>query len=228
MRAVIASTLVLCLGVLTTSSVNSQEPKAQLQKTPAAVCGDQRAGLPDFYYDGVLSLIKPPQWRRGLIQIMVGGQIKLGLWTDGQEFQSWTNTLDISQKNIGQFLLDLAQTCRLPPDPADAAPLIKINWESKDLSATHFAQLHRDFTRALSRYVANIQGRYAGMIATGTYIVSLDADAYRIDYDNSYEHVQIDATNRNSDLDPMVDWARELQKLGEESFHKPIWQRAIE
>ena len=137
-----------------------------------------------------------------MIRIMVGGEIKLGLWTDGQKFKLWTNKLDIAQKSINQFLLDLDQDCHLPPEPQDAFALLKITWESKDLSAAQFAQLHRGFTEALSKYAANMQGRYADMIATRTSIVSLDADAYSTIYDNSHEHVQIDATNQNSDPDP--------------------------
>jgi len=166
----------------------------------------------------------PPEWKHGLIRVMVGGEIKLALWTDGEKFKLWTDKPDIAQKNIYQFLLDLDQTCRLPPDPRDAFELLKINWQSKDLSAAQFAQLHRDFTGALSKYVVRIQGRYAGMIATRMKIISLDAEAYSIIYDNSYEHIQMLATNRNSDVDPMVDWADSLRKLGEDSFHQAIWR----
>ncbi len=228
MRIFIAVSLILCTVVVISPLLNAQVSQAQSRSNPAAPWGDRSHGLPDFYYGGVVSLIQPPEWRHGLIRIMVGGEIKLGLWTDGQKFKLWTNKLDIAQKSINQFLLDLDQDCHLPPEPQDAFALLKITWESKDLSAAQFAQLHRGFTEALSKYAANMQGRYADMIATRTSIVSLDADAYSTIYDNSHEHVQIDATNQNSDPDPIVDWARRLQKLAEESFHRPIWRRVSE
>jgi len=224
MRTFLAVALFLSISVLSSAQLKGQDPQPQLRRNPAAVCGDQSQGLPDFYYDAVLSLIMPPEWKHGLIRVMVGGEIKLALWTDGEKFKLWTDKPDIAQKNIYQFLLDLDQTCRLPPDPRDAFELLKINWQSKDLSAAQFAQLHRDFTGALSKYVVRIQGRYAEMIATRMKIISLDAEAYSISYDNSYEHIQMLATNRNSDVDPMVDWADSLRKLGEDSFHRAIWR----
>src|SRR5208283_2533631 len=172
MRTFLAVALFLSISVLSSAQLKGQDPQPQLRRNPAAVCGDQSQGLPDFYYDAVLSLIMPPEWKHGLIRVMVGGEIKLALWTDGEKFKLWTDKPDIAQKNIYQFLLDLDQTCRLPPDPRDAFELLKINWQSKDLSAAQFAQLHRDFTGALSKYVVWIQGRYAEMIATRMKIIS--------------------------------------------------------
>ncbi len=125
-------------------------------------------------------------------------------------------------------MLDLDQDCHLPPDPQDAFPLPKITWESKELSAAKFAQLHLGFTSALSKYASNIQGRYAEMIATRISVVFFEAEAYSIIYDNNYEHVEIRARNRDEDLDPVVAWARKLQKLGEDNFQTPIWPRASE
>jgi|SRR5277367_2149268 len=225
MRIFVPVALVLCGVAVTSPLLNAQVSQDQAQSNPAAACGGQSRGLPDFCYDGVLSLIKPPEAQHHLIEIMAGGETRLVLWTDGQMFKLWTNKVVTPQKNIGQFLLELDQGCHLPPDPQDAFALLKMTWESKDLSAAQFARLHRGFTEALSKYAANMQGRYAKTIATRTSIVSLDADAYSIIYDNSYEHVHLDATNRDGDTDPVVVWARGLQKLGEESFHRPIWRR---
>ncbi|MGA9568747.1 MAG: hypothetical protein WBS17_01575 [Candidatus Acidiferrales bacterium] len=228
MRIFVAVALILCGLVVTPLLLDAQVSRAQPRSSPAAPCGDQSRGLPDSYYDAVISLVKPPEAQHHLIQIMAGGEIKLVLWTDGQKFKLWTNKLVTPQKNIGQFLLDLDQECRLPPDPQDAFALLKLTWESKDLSAAQFALLHRGFTEALSKYAANMQGRYAEMIATRISVVSFEAAAYSIIYDNSYEHVQIHATNSNDDLDPIVDWARRLQQIGEDSFQRPIWRHAAE
>jgi len=228
MRILVAVAVILCGVVVTPPLLNAQVSHAQARTNPAAPCGDQSRGHPDFYYDGVLSLIKPPESQHHLVQIMAGGEIKLVLWTDGQKFKLWTNKLVTPQKNIGQFLLDLDQDCRLPPDPQAAFALLKITWESKELSSAQFVQLHFGFTSALSKYASNIQGRYAEMIATRTSVVFFEADAYSIVYDNSYEHVEIHARNRDGDLDPVVGWARNLQKLGEDNFQRPIWPRASE
>lgn len=103
MRIFIAVSLILCTVVVTSPLLNAQVSQAQSRSNPAAPCGDRSHGLPGFYYGGVVSLIQPPEWRHGLIRIMVGGEIKLGLWTDGQKFKLWTNKLDIAQKSINQF-----------------------------------------------------------------------------------------------------------------------------
>jgi hypothetical protein len=226
MRMSISVGLVLSLGLISSPELNGQERHLQPPSNPAGVCGNESSGLPDFYYDAVLSRIKPPEWEHGLIRVMVGGEIRLGLWTDGEKFRLWTEKPDIPQKNINQFLHDLDQACQLPPDPGDAFKLLKINWESKDLSAAQFGQLHSDFTGALSKYVEKIRGRYAEMIATRMKIVSLDAEACKVSYDNSYEHIQVFATNRNGDVDPMIDWVHRVRKLAENSFHRPIWRES--
>jgi hypothetical protein len=143
------------------------------------------------------------------------------LWSDGKNFRLWTDTPEIAQKSIGDFLLDLDQSCHLPGDPADAAALIKVKWESSDLSSPQFAQIHRDFTEALSHYVAKIQDRYAAMIATRLGVVHLDAEGYSIRYDNSYEHIELLVWKMNDEpINPMLSWAHQLQRLAEERFKR--------
>ena len=136
MRIFVAVALILCGLVVTPLLLDAQVSRAQPRSSPAAPCGDQSRGLPDSYYDAVISLVKPPEAQHHLIQIMAGGEIKLVLWTDGQKFKLWTNKLVTPQKNIGQFLLDLDQECRLPPDPAFARSALSI-WVALNNLAAH-------------------------------------------------------------------------------------------
>lgn len=225
MRTSFVVSLALLAAVILPPRLQGQEPQAQPQKNPAAVCGDESRGLPDFYYGAVLSYVEPPEWRHGLIKIVVGGDVKLALWTDGQKFKLWTDKPDISQKSIGLFLEDLDQACRLPPDPHDAFALLKISWESRDLSADQFAQLHRDFTKGLSQYGSEIQGRYPGMISKRAWVIHLDAIQHSVIYDNSYEHVELRVwEDTEKEADPMLKWVHEFRKLAETSFHRQIWR----
>src|SRR5277367_3304245 len=113
MRILVVASLVLFSAAL----LQGQQQRAQTN--PAAACGDQSVGLPDFYYEAVLERIRPPV-RHWLISITMGGESKLVLWTDGNKFELWKDMPDIPEKNIDRFLLDLDQSCHLPPDPADA------------------------------------------------------------------------------------------------------------
>ena len=209
MRSFIVAALVLFSAAL----LQGQKPQAQTN--PGAACGDQSVGLPDFYYEAVLEHIQPPVGR-GVISIMMGGEKKLVLWTDGEKFQLLMDTPDTAQEGINKFLLDLDQSCRLPADPADAAALIKVKWESKELSPVQFAQIHRDFTSALSQYVSKIQERY-GSRALVEY---LDAIRFSIVYDNNHEHIEVEAWDvpENGKTSPMIKWAHEFRKLAKDSF----------
>jgi len=201
------------IGILT-----AQEPT---RTNPGTVCGDRSKGLPDFYREAVLARMDPPDWKKSLIRINVGQEKKLALWSDDKNFRLWTNTPEITQKSIGEFLLDLDQSCRLPGDPAEAAALIKVKWESSELSSPQFARIHRDFTEAVSHYVVKIQDRYGAMIATRLLVVHLDSEAYSIAYDNSYEHLELEVWNMNDQpVNPVLSWVHQLQRLAEERFKR--------
>jgi hypothetical protein len=197
-------------------TVSSPAQHRHTKSNPGSVCGDESKALPDFYYDAVLESIKPPDWQKALISLAEGGERKLVLWTDGEKFKLWTDTPD--KKSIDGFLLDLDQACRLPADPKDAVALIKFKWESKELSSEQFAQLHREFTNALPRYVSNAQERYDSLVKTRMHTVWLDAIRYPIVYDNHDEHVEIEAYYVLED--PVVKWVLNLKKLGEDSFDR--------
>ena len=220
MRGRLKILTVAALLLFATGPLPAQEPG---RTNPGTVCGDRSKGLPDFYYEAVIARIEPPDWKKSLIRITVGEEKKLALWSDGKTFKLWTFTSEIAQKNINDFLLDLDQSCRLPADPSEAAALIKVKWESSNLSSPQFEKIHRDFTEALSHYVAKTQDRYDGLIATRLRVVHLDAEGYSIVYDNSYEHLELVVWNMNDQpINPMLSWVHQLQALAEEKFMRPV------
>jgi hypothetical protein len=216
--------LVFAAAIVLVSAASLQAQQPRVQSKPGVVCSDKdrRMGRQDLYYFEVLRQIEPPDWKDSLISITVGGEKKLVLWTDGKKFSLLTDTPETTRKNIYDFFLDLDHSCRLPSDPAKAVGLIKIKWESKDLSSAQFADLHRTFTNALLQYVSNIQDRYTSMIETQLSPLYLDAVRYTVVYDNHYAHSEVDAWDvpENGKPNPMVNWVHELKKLGEDSFHR--------
>ncbi|MGI0085835.1 MAG: hypothetical protein ACREBQ_12210 [Nitrososphaerales archaeon] len=217
LRIVVA--VVACL--FTVVSLQGQQRHAKTN--PPAPCGDQSSGIPDFYYQSVIGDFLPPGFRGSLIHISEGAEIKLVLLTDGKKFELWTDTPETPIRSVNQFLLDLDQSCRLPPDPDDAVALIKLKWESRELSPDQFAQLHRDFTNALSQYVANAQDRYSTLVTTQMLSIYPDAIRYPIVYYNNHESIKIEAWDVPTD--PVSKWVHELKRFGEESFHRPFLRR---
>ncbi len=194
----------------------------QVRTNPGSKCGNKSRGLPDFYDTAVFERIEPPDWRKSLIRIAVGQTIQLDLWTDGEQFKLWTDTP--TPRNIEKFLLDLDQSCRLPADPAEAAALIKVKWESAELSSAQFAQIHQGFTTALSQYTSSTQGRYSTMMESRLKVIYLDSILFRIVYDNSYEHIEVQVWNdpKQGQNKPMLDWIHQLLTLAEANFHRPF------
>jgi hypothetical protein len=214
---------ILVVFVLACLQVRAAESGA----APATICEDQSKALPDFYYEAVLARIKPPGSQDWLLSITLNGENKLVLGTTGDQFQLWTDTPDLEQKTIHQFLRDLAASCRLPYNPADAAALVKVKWEVKELSATQFSQIHVDFTQAASGYVSKAQDRYGSLLKAKMLSVYLDASFLGIIYDNRHEHFELQVLDDGDKIvDPMVKWGHDVLKLAEESFHRPFGRRS--
>jgi hypothetical protein len=209
------------LALLSAGPLYAQDHRPRTN--PAKPCGDQSKGLPGFYYDAVLAHITPPNWERSLIRIMiVSGERKLALWTDGENFKLWTETPDIPQKTIDEFLFDLDQKCVLPADPTEAVALLRIKWQSADLSAAQFAKIHADFINALSQFVSSAGARYDEAMKSKVGILYLHTVLYSVAYDDDYEPMEISVWNVPDIHEPMLTWIHQLQKLGEDSFHHPI------
>jgi len=224
MRVFVLAALILIPATL----MRAQQPG---QTNPGKPCGEESVNIPAYYYESVLSRIEfglpSAPYDRPVIKIAVGAEIKLILWTDGEKYQLWTDIPQVPQESIGAFLFHLDDICQLPPDPWDAAAMIKITWEHKDLSADQFAQIHRDFIEALSKYVGKIQDRYSPLITTKQLFIYLDAWRHPIVYDNGdSEHIELRVWDVDEkDGAPLLAWVRELQKLGADSFHRQFWAK---
>jgi hypothetical protein len=209
------------LWVLSAAPLRAQNTRPRTN--PGPVCGDESKGLPVFYEDAVLARITPPNWERSLIRIMiVSGERKLALSTNGENFKLWTETPDIPEKTMHDLLRGLEQKCVLPPDPTEAVALLRIKWQSADLSAAQFAKIHADFVNALSQFVSSAGGRYDETMKSKLGILYLHTVVYRVTYDNDYEPIEITVWNDRDQHEPMLAWIHQLQKLGEDSFHQPI------
>jgi hypothetical protein len=203
---------------LSAALLNGQE------HNPAKTCGEHGQGLlTDAYYQAVLErALRPPNERMSLISISVSGpyaQWRLVLRERGSKFELLRGT---TESHVYESLADLDATCQLPSDVISAERL-KVKWESVELPAAKFGQLHREFTSALSQYASNVQARYAPLLATGTFSITFHVPEYTVLYDNRSEHIEIRAVDSTPDpdkMDPIVKWTHSVLKLGEESFPK--------
>lgn len=173
-----------------------------------------------WYYKAVLDQIRPPDWARYSLTISFSPkpQTKLILRTNGEKFELSRGEPDT---NVSDLLEALDRACRLPPNPADAADMIKVNWENAEVSAGDFGRLHSDFTAALSRYTTDIQMRYASVLSEGG-VIHLHTPEYSIVYDNhGFEHIEVEAWDETGDpvkMNPLIKWVHAILKLNEKSF----------
>jgi hypothetical protein len=219
---IVAAVTFLALSPALAQAQHKTPPKTN----PGLPCGSDGASVPYSYDQAVLNGIKPPveQGKRQLITIMVGREKPIVLQTDGEEFAIRTATPQIAQKNIYAFLEDLNDSCRLPADPDDAIKLIPFKWESKDLTADEFGQLHADFSKALLQYVSNMGDEYRSIVKSRMMSILLDATCYSIAYDNqNYSEFNIEVCEGDKPSNPIVEWVHSLHIFAESIFHHPIW-----
>jgi hypothetical protein len=212
------------LAILAILALASGTPvRAQTRRVranPGLKCGDQSPGIPDSYERALLDHFEPPGWRSSQSRISVGQAEKLDLWTDGAQFKLWTDTF--SPTDVDKFLDDLNQSCRLPADPIEAASLLKVKWESVDLSPARFGELYRSFTIALGQYVSGIKAIPSSTLEPKSRVVYVDASRFQIVFDNGYQHMEASVWDdpKQEPNTPMLKWIAELQKLADESFHR--------
>jgi hypothetical protein len=218
-RAIPLIFVVACFSACLTA----QNPQAK--NSAATVCEDQSKALPDLYYEAVLDRIKPPGSKDWLLSISLNRERKLVLGTTGDQFELWTDTPDLEGKTIGQFLEDLAGSCRLPYLPTDAARLVKVKWEHRELSPDQFSRIHEALMRAALAYVSKADKRYSSLVKTRMTQMCPDCAYFRIIYDNAYEHFELYVQDEgDKSADPMVKWGHDVLRLAEESFHRPFLQ----
>jgi len=140
---------------------------------------------------------------------------------DDGKYQFWLGTAQVPTGNVVDFLGDLADSCRLPPDPADAVKLLNIHWDVKELSRSQFEQMHSTFMTALSDYFSTVRERSAYFLAKKRVGGGVDASGYVIIYNNSWEHLKIDELDLpiNGQTTSMIKWVHEFQREVEQAFH---------
>jgi hypothetical protein len=193
---------------------------ANPQTGPSAACAHLQ-GM-DLTYDEIVGLIRPPDWDDQAVTITMGGADKLILRTDGdKKFELVAG--EPVQPGVYTFLIDLDNSCQLPPDPEAAAELVKMRWETKEISRAQFEQLHRDFTAALAQYATRINATYDSIISTHLVSTFLDAGLEMIVYDNQTDHVEVRAWNieRDRKSNPILEWAHEFSQFAADTFHRP-------
>jgi len=217
MPKVIGLALFVLLALPQSAHQNQAPPKS-----PQACPHKDGWTIPDEYYFRVIDGIHAPGETHTLLHIKVGGEIKLVLWTDGDKFSLSTNVLDIPAKNIGAFLLDLDHACKLPPDPRDALALINFRWEDKEMSAAQFAKFHDGLFSAAAQYISKARDRYPILLSERLISFPVDVWQYRIIYENSYEHIELDPYDISEDgkVDPIVLWVHDLKDFASASFHR--------
>jgi len=209
--------LVAFTMLISSAGVSAQQ---QTKRSVEHTCDEtENHRLTDSYYKAVLSYIEPPAWDKSLIRITLGRERKLVLITDGEKYELDT---DVPETSVYDFLTHLDESCRLPKDPKQAFSMIKVEWERSELSSAQFAQLHRDFTKALTEGVTQIQENYSAIIARKLYGVYVDAVRPSIVYEYSRLQIGIEIWDVQEDdkTDAIIEWVHTLQRLGEEKFHR--------
>ncbi|MHB8525931.1 MAG: hypothetical protein ACYDD2_07230 [Candidatus Acidiferrales bacterium] len=218
--------LVVTFAVFCILPLRAQQRSGGDSAKPCANCKEQKNALASGAYGyAAMNNIWPPTFPVGAgitIAVQLKPEIKVFLHANGDRFELWVGTAQVPGNNVWDFLGDLADSCRLPPDPADAVKLLKIRWEVKDLQQKQFEQLHKDFMDALTSYVFTVQGRSAVFMAHKLQGGGVDASIYPIVYDNSWEHFKIDEWDLpvNGQTTSMIKWVHELKRFAEGSFHR--------
>ncbi len=228
--------IVFALALFLASPLYSQQATQPGVQKAALNCEEQRHALETgVYVYAVMDYIWPPDYPRPNPISFLGITLAVGLWPEGKvflhakgtKFELWLGTPEVPGNNIWDFLDDVADSCKLPPDPADAVKLLKVHWEVETITREQFERLHEDFMTALTDFVSTVRERSAFVMAKGLHGGGVDSSGYRIIYDNSWEHLEIDELDLPIDghLSPMIKWLREFQAAAEQTFHRPLGRR---
>jgi hypothetical protein len=189
--------------------------------TSSSNCPSTGGDASSWYVQEVWHHVLPQDSPRSLIVISlsINTESKLILRArDGKRFELLRGTYE---QPLLETLNQLARSCRLPSNPADAATLVPIHWETTEISSDTFAAEHRDFTAAFAEVLENAQRRYGTVLSQGGRLV-LHNTEFRITYDNDgYEHAEAivdDLGKAESKNDSMLTWIHHLQALSRQSL----------
>ena len=208
--------LLMMLMIVNATVLYCQDVKSE------AGCGSQHP-MTYWYYNAVMQEIRLPGKSLISISISVTGlDSKIALRAkSANEFELVEG---IPEQNIYELLSTLDRSCKLPPDPGDAAKLVKLSWKVTPLSELKFAELHRNFANAVKQSAGNIDARYSSLLKEGD-VITLHARRFSVTYDTyGFEHIQLEAnesSNGSGESDPIVTWAQSiLQIIGKQPSQK--------
>jgi hypothetical protein len=220
--------IVLALALGGISQLSAQQGPQPGPPKAGVSCEDESHALESgVYVFAAVDHIWPPAFptSRGItVAVQFSWEMKVFLHTEGGKFELWMGAAEVPGNNVWNFLGDLADSCRLPPDPADAVKLLKIRWEVKELQRPQFEQLHKDLMGALADYVSTVRERSAYFMTTNYMSFPIDAGAYTIVYDNTWEHFRIEEVDLpiNGQTKPMIKWVHDFQNVAEQTFHRSL------
>ncbi len=220
--------VVLALALCCMAHLSAQQGPQSGPPKPGVSCEDESHALESGVYGfAVVDHIWPPAFAVSggiTVAVQLTWEIKVFLHTNGSKFELWMGAAEVPGNNVWDFLGDLADSCLLPPDPGNAVKLLKIRWEVKELQRAQFEQLHNDFLAALTGYASQVRERSAYFMATNYASSPIDAGAYTLVYDNSWEHLRIEEVDLpiNGQTRPMIKWVHELKNVAEQTFHRAI------
>src|SRR5271157_3273231 len=194
------------------------------QQPNNAPCNGNGNGHPEHsYYQTVWDDILPSGKPNPVIVITMSNYFHSKLVMRAQDSKRFELFRLARPESLFKSLDDLGATCRLPLNPLEAVKLLDVHWETVEISSSQFDRLHRDFTAALTAYVADSQRRYGTVLVEGG-IMILHGTEYDISYDNDgYEHIAVevnDGTDLSGRAFPLSNWAHEFMAFSEESFQK--------
>jgi len=204
------------------NSLCSQGKQPQEPAKSRVSCEEQANAIASgTYIYAVMDRIWPADLRIGIsVAVQFNFGRKVILYYDGEKYDLWLGIAGVPNENVWNFMGDIADSCKLPPDPAEAVKLLKVHWEERHLQQAQFEQLHRDFLTAFTQYSSTVKERSAYSMATGLFAVPLDATGYTIVYDNSWEHFKIEELSlTNGQKTPLVNWVQEFRSFAEQTFH---------
>jgi hypothetical protein len=109
-------------------------------------------------------------------------------------------------------LQNLADNCKLPEDPKDAARMMDQQWEALEIDKPQFERIHRGFMEAMKWYMLDAESRYRSALI-GDVGIMIHATRWKVNYDNDgYEDMSaiVDARkDKGGNLLPFPLWVHD-------------------
>jgi hypothetical protein len=191
----------------------------QEEAKPRAVCtGKHDETLTYMYSLDVIQHLQPPGNSLILVSVSADSESKLVLRISQPPtaYELWRG---VPEENLYNLLSRLQDSCLLPPNPYEAVKLVRVKWQRLVLTQDTFQTMYNDFSLALAQYSSGVATRPKTI--RGGRIV-MDSSVYTVAYDSfGFERFEVrafDDTEDPSKMNPIIKWARGLQKFSSDGF----------